>query len=161
MEQNMKYTPKQNKKLSITLSAICLIFALSLVGFSSIAGDFLSKLFIIISTLPFIASIFVISRYLTYNYIYETNDDELIITKTKPNYNKTVCRLCFHHITDVQKTTSARLGKRYNYCANIFCKNKYSISFTLGDEKGEVIIEADAFFIEHLEKFVKCDIILE
>lgn len=160
----MKYTPKQNKKLSIALSAICLILALSLVGLSSFAGDFLSKLFIIISTIPFCASVFVISRYATYNYIYETNDNELIITKTKPYYSKTVCRLCFHHISDIKKTNSAPFSfktKRYNYCANAFCKNKYSIFYMLGDEMGEIIIEANHFFIEHLEKFIKCDIILE
>ena len=159
----MKYIPTQNKRPAIILSAICLLIALILVGLSALWGDFLTKALIILSILPLLASLYIISRYASYNYIYEITDQEFIVSRINTSAQKTVCRLNFHHILSIQKQTKSsnkNMGKAYNYCASILCKDAYIICYEIDGEYGNVIIEASEYFAKNLEKYIKNDIIL-
>lgn len=161
----MRYTPPKSIKLGISLSALCMLGSMLFVFFSTVWGDFLSHLFKVISAAMFALALTAITRYLTFTYTYVA-DDEFLIIKNSPFSSKTVCRLYYTDIVELKKVSAIdkkakkEYERLYNYCPSPSTKNAYLLLYNIDGESNAVLFEPDIYFVNHLEKYLKNDIIL-
>ena len=161
----MKYTPKKNIKSGISLSALFVIGSVFFLFFSVDRGDFLSNLFRIISAVLFALALTTVTRYLTFTYTYVA-DDEFLIIRSSPFASKTVCRLYYTDIIELKKLSVAEKKKNkgyerlYNYCPSPSHKDAYLLIYNIGGENCAVIFAPALYFVNHLEKYLKNDIII-
>jgi hypothetical protein len=161
----MRYTPKKNLKSGISLSALFVLGSMFFLFFSTAWGDFLSNLFKIISAILFALALTTITRFLTFTYTYVA-DDEFLIIRSSPFASKTVCRLYYTDIIEIKKLSAKEKSKDkgyeklYNYCPSPSRKDAYLLIYNIGGENCAVMFTPDLYFVNHLEKYLKNDIII-
>ena len=163
----MRYTPKGNKTLSCAITGALLASALVFALFSTLEqGIFLKNILHLLTVLSFMSAVLFVSRYLSFEYVYECSDFEFLIYKTTKRTKKIVCRLYYSDITSFDKTKALSLDKndrpdmKHDYTMTFFGKNTYTLVYELDEKTGVLIIEPDDKFVSILEKYTKNDIIL-
>ena len=164
----MNCTPKGSPKKAISLSMLFLLLSLVLFVFSTAWGEILSTVFKTISLASFGCALAVISRYLIFSYTYSADDYEFLICRSSKFGAKIVCRLYYSDITDIERASEyLKKAKKqkdrprlYNYCASMSTKNAYALTYDIGGEVCVLLFEPDRYFLNHLEKYTKNDIIL-
>ena len=154
----MKYITNPNRKTAIAATAVFLISALIFAFFSVIATGLVSNVFEMTSLIFFMTAILIISRYLTFLYVYTAEDFEFTITKNTAKTKSTVCRLYYTELVDILPTKNTKKKDRslrsYNYCTTLFPQNSYCIFYETASESGIIKIECSDAFAEHLKKLI-------
>ncbi len=160
----IKYSPQTNKAPIMAFVVFLLVSSLVFIIFSFFVGDVSSFIMKITGMcLLFVATV-IVSRYLSFTYLYALDETDFVIVKCTKNAKNTLCRLSFgalYEICEYPKATQRIRNEKLhvtNYCSNLFPKKAYCLFYDMENENGVILFEPNDFFAVELQKRINVDI---
>ncbi len=160
----IKYSPQTNKAPIIAFVVFLLVSSLVFILFSFFVGTASSYIMRIIGMCLLFAATVIVSRYLSFTYLYVLDETDLVIVKCTKNTENALCRLnygalyeiCEYHKA-IQRIKEEKIHVT-NYCSNLFPKKAYCLFYDMGNESGVISFEPNDFFAVEIQKRIKVDI---
>ena len=165
-----EYAPLLTKRKERMIAILLLFLGLGLFGFSRIPGIPIPVIYQALGMLCLVATVGLVSRYLTRRYTYrveprddgvEDNVPDLVITEHYARRVLVVCRISVADIVEIlpitdenQAEIKEKRGKQsfYDYTADLFSQNRYFLTVSDGEHHFCMRILADEELLKWLQK---------
>jgi len=160
----IKYTPKTDRTPVIAFVGFLLSSSLIFIGFSFFTGKVSSVIMKVLGVLLLFLATVIVSRFLSFTYIYALTETDFVITKCNNKTENAVCRLNYQALYEICEYSKAEQRIKEeglhvtNYCSNLFPKHVYCLFYDMGNENGVIAFEPGDYFALEIQKRIKLDI---
>lgn len=165
MPPMMIYEPRPNRKTAASVTLACLMSALALVGVSLAIQNVFADIMKITALALFLGAVTVISRYLTFNFVYVADKKEFSVYRKTNKGRLPLCRLSYTELTALVTPAEAKktegILRRYDYRMTLGTKKYYCLFYDNSEGREVIFLECDSGFAEYLKERISPDPLAE